>query len=200
MILGKKKGMTQMFGKDGEVIPVTAIEAGPCYVLQVKTVENDGYNAIQIGFQERRKTNKCQAGHLKKSGVKSARYTREIRLDKVDEFKPGQEIKVDIFKPGESLNVSGISKGKGFAGTVKRWHASRGPMAHGSKSHRQPGSSSSGTTPGRVRKGTRRAGRMGGERVTEGVKVVAIKPEINILLVKGAVPGPKEGMVIIQRG
>ncbi len=178
-LIGRKLGMTQVFSDQGEVIPVTVIRTGPCQILQVKTIEKDGYTALKLGFD----------------GV-----AREVRVDKTESFSPGQELKLDIFKPGDKVEVTGISIGKGFAGTVKRHHFNRGPMSHGSKSHRIPGSIGAGTTPGRIEKGTRMAGRMGGDRVTvRNLKVVEINPEKNLLLVKGAVPGADNGLVIIRK-
>ncbi len=200
-LIGKKLGMTQIFDKDGNVVPVTVILAGPCTVTQKKTVENDGYSAIQVGFGIAKKMNKAQAGHLEKAGVKVApRTLMEFRLAKTDEYNNGQEIKVDIFKPGEFVDVSGTSIGKGFAGTVKRHHFHRGPMTHGSKSHRIPGSSGAGSSPGRVLPGTRRAGRMGNEQVTvKNLRVVQIDAEKNILLVEGAVPGAANALIVINK-
>jgi large subunit ribosomal protein L3 len=200
-LLGKKLGMTQIFDKDGKVVPVTVIEAGPCFVIQKKSVDPDGYTALQIGFGKGRGVNKPLAGHVQKSGVKEApRYLREIRLPKVDEYQVGQEINLSIFKEGESVDVSGTSIGKGFAGTVKRHHFNRGPMTHGSKSHRIPGSSGAGSRPGRVLPGTRRAGRMGNERVTvKNLKVAKIDAEKNLLLLRGAVPGADTGLLLVSK-
>jgi len=200
-LLGKKLGMTQVFDKDGKVVPVTVIEAGPCYVLQKKTIESDGYNALQVGFGSGKNINKPKAGHIERAGIsKAPAYLREFRMDKVDEYSLGQEINVGIFKEGEEVNVTGTSIGKGTAGTVKRWHFGRGPMTHGSKSHRIPGSISAGTTPGRVLKGTKMAGRMGGERVTvKDLTIVQVDPAKNLLLVSGAVPGAKNGLLIIRK-
>lgn len=200
-LLGKKIGMTQVFDKDGKVVPVTVIEAGPCFVTQKKTAESDGYSAIQLGFGAGRKLNKAISGHIQKAGVKNPpKVLREIRLPKVDEYQVGQEINLGIFKEGELVNVSGTSIGKGFAGTVKRHHFSRGPMTHGSKSHRIPGSSGAGSRPGRVLKGTRRAGRMGNEQVTvKNLEVVQIDQEKNILLLRGAVPGSTNTLLLVSK-
>ena len=195
-LLGKKIGMTQVFDDAGDVVSVTVIEAGPCVVTQQKTVEKDGYNAIQVGFGKGKKLNKPQQGHLKEL---KAKHLREFRVDKPDTFKVGQEIKVEIFKPGEFVAVSGISIGKGFAGTVKRFHHRRGPMTHGSKSHRIPGSIGAGTTPGRVFKGRGMPGRMGAELVTVyNLKVVSVDGKKNLLLLAGAVPG-KPGNILVIR-
>ncbi|ADD03210.1 50S ribosomal protein L3 [Thermoanaerobacter mathranii subsp. mathranii str. A3] len=200
-ILGRKHGMTQIFDEKGEVIPVTVIEAGPCVVVQKKTTETDGYNAIQVGFgdvKEKRLT-KPLIGHFKKAGVPFKRYLREFRLDDVSGYEVGSEIKVDIFKPGDRVDVTGISKGKGFAGVVKRYGASRGPMSHGSKYHRRVGSMGATTDPGRTFKGKIMPGHMGHKRVTiQNLEVVKVDPELNLLLVKGSVPGPKGSLLIIK--
>ncbi|NQT29079.1 MAG: 50S ribosomal protein L3 [Candidatus Saganbacteria bacterium] len=196
-LLGKKIGMTQVFDEGGNMVPVTVIEAGPCVVTQLKTTQNDGYDAIQIGFGSLKKINKPKKGHLKGS---SSRYLREFRVSKPLEYKVGQEIKLEIFKPGDILAVSGISIGKGFAGTIKRHHYARGPMSHGSKSHRIPGSIGGGTTPGRVYKGKGMAGRMGGERVTvPNLSVVNIDKAKNIILLKGAVPGKPGNLLELHK-
>ncbi|MBE3593242.1 MAG: 50S ribosomal protein L3 [Thermoanaerobacter sp.] len=200
-ILGKKHGMTQIFNEKGEVIPVTVIEAGPCVVVQKKTVETDGYNAIQVGFgdvKEKRLT-KPLIGHFKKVGVPFKRYLREFKLDDISGYEVGSEIRVDIFKPGDRVDVTGISKGKGFAGVVKRYGANRGPMSHGSKYHRRVGSMGATTDPGRTFKGKIMPGHMGHERVTiQNLEVVKVDPELNLLLVKGSVPGPKGSLLIIK--
>lgn len=200
-ILGKKHGMTQIFDEKGEVIPVTVIEAGPCVVVQKKTVETDGYNAIQVGFGDvkEKKLTKPLIGHFKKAGVPFKRYLREFRLDDISGYEVGSEIKVDIFKPGDRVDVTGISKGKGFAGVVKRYGANRGPMSHGSKYHRRVGSMGATTDPGRTFKGKIMPGHMGHERVTiQNLEVVKVDPELNLLLVKGSVPGPKGSLLIIK--
>ncbi|MFO7172005.1 MAG: 50S ribosomal protein L3 [Bacillota bacterium] len=199
-ILGRKLGMTQVFDEEGRVIPVTVIEAGPCVVVQKKTVETDGYTAIQIGFGDikEKHLNKPLKGHFQKAGVAPKRYLRELRLESVDGYNVGDEIKVDIFSPGELVDVTGTSKGKGFAGGIKRWGLRRGPMSHGSKYHRRPGSLGF-RRAGRVPKGRRLPGRMGGERVTIlGLKVVRVDAERNLLLVKGSVPGNKGSLLIIR--
>lgn len=199
-ILGKKIGMTQLYKEDGTIVPVTVVEAGPCYVVQKKTVESDGYNALQIGFVERRENllNKPEKGHFEKSGVKPVRFLKEFRLDNVDDYQVGQEIKVDVFETGDNIDVVGTSKGKGFAGTIKRHNMQRGPMGHGSKSHRRVGSAGA-KGPARVFKGSRRPGRMGGERVTiQNLEIVKIDTERNLLVVKGAVPGPKGSLLTVK--
>ena len=189
--------MTQVFDESGNVISVTAIEAGPCVVTQLKTTERDGYSAIQIGFGKTKKLNKPLKGHLKEL---NARYLREFRIEKPEEFKVGQEIKAGIFKPGDTVAISGTSIGKGFAGTVKRHNFSRGPMSHGSKSHRLPGSIGGGTTPGRVYKGKKMSGRMGGARVTaKSFKVVSVDAEKNIILLSGGVPGKRGNLLEIRK-
>jgi large subunit ribosomal protein L3 len=191
-ILGTKLGMTQVFDEAGKAVPVTVIQAGPCTVTQVKTKQTDGYSAIQVGYREvRSKTlNKPKLGHLAKSSAPALRHLREYRLDNTGEFAMGQQIKADIFTSGQVVDVIGTSIGRGFAGYQKRHNFSRGPMSHGSKNHRLPGSIGPGTTPGRVYPGKRMAGRLGGTRVTiRKLTVVRVDPERNLLLIKGAVPG-----------
>jgi large subunit ribosomal protein L3 len=203
-ILGKKVGMTQIFDDLGEVIPVTLIEAGPCYVTQVKRTDRDGYSAVQLGFAEAKpkRLTRGQLAHLQKNNVPPVRYLRELRMSEkaVADYEPGQTLKADVFEQGEWVDVTGISKGKGFAGVVKRYGFSGGPKTHGqSDRHRAPGSIGQCKTPGRVFKGKRMPGRMGGERVTvQGLKVVLVDPERNLLAVRGAVPGAKNGLVIVQ--
>lgn len=200
-ILGKKIGMTQIFNEEGQAIPVTVIEAKPNVVIQKKTEETDGYNAIQIGFEDIKesKVNKPLRGHLKKAGVEPKRHLKEIRTNNIENYEVGQEIKVDIFKEGEKVDIVGTSKGKGFAGTVKRWNFSRGPMTHGSRYHRGPGSLGAGTDPARVFKGKKLPGRMGGEKVTvRNLEVVRVDPEKNVILVKGSVPGPRKGLLFLK--
>lgn len=199
-IMGIKVGMTQIFDENGKAIPVTVVEAGPCTVIQKKKVETDGYNAIQVGFYnlKEKKVNKPLKGHFKKANVKPMRYIKEFRVSDVDAYEVGQEIKVDIFEPGDIVDVVGTSKGKGFAGGVKRHNFARGSMGHGSKYHRRPGSLGA-KGPARVFKGRKLPGRMGGERVTvQGLKVVKVYPERNLILIKGAIPGPKRGLVMIK--
>jgi len=204
-ILGKKVGMTQVFGERGEVIPVTVIEAGPCFVAQIKTVERDGYAAVQLGFEEAkpRRLTKPQLKHLQKSSLQPLRYLREIRLaaDEVGSLQEGQRLTVDIFAKGELVDVTGTSKGKGFAGVVKRHGFSGGPKTHGqSDRHRAPGAVGACTTPGKVLKGMRMAGHMGSERVTaQSLEVVIVDPERNLLAVRGTVPGAKNGLLLIRQ-
>ncbi|GAW90910.1 50S ribosomal protein L3 [Calderihabitans maritimus] len=199
-ILGRKLGMTQIFNEEGHAVPVTVIEAGPCVVIQKKTTAVDGYDAVQLGFipKKEKAVNKPLRGHFAKAGVKPFKYLREFRVDNIDEYEVGQEIKVDIFNPGEKVDVVGTSKGKGFAGGIKRHGFHRGPMSHGSKYHRRPGALGA-KGPARVFKGRKLPGRAGGERVTvQNLEVVKTDPEKNLLLVKGAVPGPKKGLVMIK--
>jgi len=198
-ILGKKIGMTQIFD-DGRAVPVTVVEAGPCFVVQKKTVDNDGYNAIQVGFVNRKEkhVNKPLQGHFAKAGLKPFQYLMEFRTDNIDDYTVGQEIKVDIFADGELVDVTGTSKGKGFAGGIKRHGFQRGPMKHGSKYHRRPGSLGA-KGPARVFKGRKLPGRAGGERVTiQNLPIVKVDAERNLLLVKGAIPGPKKSLVVIK--
>ena len=201
-ILGTKLGMTQIFTEDSRAVPVTIIQAGPCTVTQIKTKEKDGYEAVQLAFAEagREKVNKPLSGHFKAAGVKPARHLVEFRTDGETAFQPGQEIKVDIFQPGERADVVGVSKGKGYAGTMKR-HGFRGlGGSHGTqRKHRSPGSIGAAATPSRVFKGTRMAGQMGNERVTVlNLQVVEADPERNLLLLRGAVPGPTGGLVMVR--
>jgi large subunit ribosomal protein L3 len=197
-ILGKKIGMTQLYRENRE-IAVTAVEAGPCCVIQVKTVDKDNYNALQLGFGETKRINKPEKGHLKNNG--QFKYLRELRLDDVNEFQVGQKIDVGIFKAGDIVKIEGTSKGKGFAGGVKRYHFRGGPKTHGqSDRHRAPGSIGSTTTPGRVFKGLRMAGHMGARKVTtRNLEVVDVDAAKNILLLKGAVPGARGGLLIIEK-
>lgn len=200
-IMAKKIGMTQVFAENGALIPVTVLEAGPCVVIQKKTVDNDGYAAIQVGFTDAKVKliNKPKKGHFDKAGVTPKKYIREFRLDDVSAYEVGAEIKADVFAAGDKVDASGISKGKGFQSTIKRYNAQRGPMGHGSKSHRVVGSMSSGTTPGRVKKGKRMPGHMGSVKVTiQNLEVVRADAEKNLLLIKGAVPGPKGAVLVIK--
>ncbi len=200
-LIGKKLGMTQVFTDEGRVVPVTLIEAGPCYVTQVKTKERDGYDAIQIGFGEARekRLNKPLLGHLKRSGVKPLRHLTEVRVDNPRDYRPGQEIRVEEFKVGERADVTGISRGKGYAGVVKRHGFGGGPGSHGAHFHRAPGSIGACATPSRVFKGKRMPGHMGHQRVTVlNLEIVGVRPEQNLLLVKGAVPGPQGGLLYIR--
>jgi len=199
-ILGKKLGMTQVFLEDGRVVPVTVIEAGPCVVMQKKTVETDGYSAIQLGFEDKKehRANKPEKGHANKAGTGPKKLIREIRGVDLDQYELGQEIRVDIFSEGELVDITGTSKGKGFTGAIKRHNQARGPMAHGSKYHRGPGSLGS-IAPNRVFKGQTLPGRMGGERVTmQNLEIVKVIPEKNLLLVKGSVPGIRKSYLIIK--
>lgn len=199
-ILGKKVGMTQVFTADGQLVPVTVIEAGPCVVVQKKTVRTDGYDAIQVGFGDVRQkaVTKPMAGHYGKAGVAPRKYVRELRLKDTTPFEVGQEIKADVFAEGEWVDISGVSRGKGFAGAIKRHSQSRGPMTHGSRYHRGPGSMGS-IDPNRVFRGQTLPGRMGGERVTvQKLQVVRVDADRNLILVRGAVPGPKGGLVTVK--
>lgn len=199
-ILGRKIGMTQVFAENGELIPVTVIAANPNVVLQKKTTETDGYNAIQLGFEDKREklTNKPEEGHTAKASTTPKRFIREIRDADVDGLEVGQEVKVDVFATGEIVDVTGISKGKGFQGVIKRHGQSRGPMSHGSRYHRRPGSMGP-VAPNRVFKGKKLAGRMGGDQVTiQNLEIVQVDTERNLLLVKGNVPGAKKSLVVVQ--
>lgn len=198
-ILGKKVGMTQLFTETGLAIPVTIVEAGPCVVVQKKTIDTDGYNAIQIGFGEKRERlfNKPLKGHFAKLGVRLTRYLRELRVDDIDSYQVGQEIKADIFAEGEKIDVVGTSKGRGFSGGIKRHGFHRGPMAHGSKYHRRPGSLGA-KGPARVYKGRKLPGHFGSERITvQNLEVVKADGERNFLAIKGAIPGPRGGLVLV---
>lgn len=200
-ILGKKIGMTQIFLENGDVIPVTVLEAGPVNVIQKKTEEVDGYSAIQVGYCEKaeKKLNKPLKGHFAKAGTDAKKYIREVRVADVDAYEVGQELKADIFAEGDKVDISGTSKGKGFQGSIKRHNQSRGPMAHGSKYHRGVGALSAATYPGRVMKGRNLPGHMGNENVTvQNLEVVRVDAEKNYILVKGAVPGPKGGLLTIK--
>ena len=201
-LLGKKVGMTQIFDENGEVIPVTVIEAGPCYVTQKKTVEADGYNAIQLGYGEtsEKKLTKPQAGHLKKSGVSPIRYLREFSVSDPESYEAGQELKASVFEVGDYVDVTGTSKGKGFAGAVKRHGFGGGPKTHGQSDRwRATGSVGAGSTPGRILKGKRMPGRMGNDQVTVlNLKVVLVDDDKNMLAVQGSIPGGKNGLVIVR--
>jgi large subunit ribosomal protein L3 len=201
MIIGRKIGMTQIFDEEGNAIPVTVVKAGPCVVVQKKTPETDGYSAIQLGFEEipEKKVNKPMLGHFKKYGVKPVRILREFRVENPDEYEVGQVIDVSIFEPGEVIDVTGWSKGRGFAGAMKRWGFSGGPKSHGSKFHRMLGSVGQHTEPAKILKGKKMAGRYGNERVTvRNLKVVKVDPENNLLVVKGGVPGARGGLLLIR--
>lgn len=200
MILGRKVGMTQLFSPEGKIIPVTAIEAGPCVIAQVKAEATDGYNAVQIGFGAIKNKNVTQAmkGHFAKADAAPVRFLREMRVESPEGYQVGQKIDVSTFETGEKVDVVGVSKGKGFAGTIKRWNFARGPMGHGSKNHRRPASSGA-KGPARTFKGKKSPGQMGGERVTiQNLEIIKVDLEKNLLLIKGAVPGPKKGLVMVK--
>ena len=201
-IIGKKVGMTQVFTDDGRVEPVTVIEAGPCYVTQIKSVEKDGYNSVQVAFGEikEKNVNKCQAGAFKKAGVEAKRVLKEFRYNDTSKFALGQEIKADMFSEGDIVDVSGITKGHGFSGVIKRWNQHRLKMTHGvGPVHREVGSMGANSTPSRVLKGKKMPGHYGHEAVTvQNLKVVRVDAERNLILVKGAIPGPKQAIVTIK--
>ncbi len=204
-IIGKKLGMTQIFLPDGRLVPVTVIHAGPCTVVQKKTVEKDGYEAVQFGFDQvpenrvQKLVNKPDAGHFKKAGVAPMRRLREFRLDDSASYEIGQEIKADVFEAGEKVDISGVTKGRGFTGAIYRWNQHTGPMAHGSKYHRGVGSMSANSDPSRVFKNKHMPGHYGVERVTvQNLEIVQVDAERSLLLVHGAVPGPKEGLLLIR--
>lgn len=199
-LMGIKVGMTQIFDESGRAIPVTVVESGPNVVLQKKNVGTDGYDALQLGFGNIREklVTKPRMGHFQKAKVKPLRYVREFRLDNADDYEIGSAFNVDLFAPGDIVDVVGTSKGKGFAGAVKRWNMARGSMGHGSKYHRRPGSLGA-KGPARVFKGRKLPGRLGGERVTvQCLQIVKVYPEKNLILIKGAIPGPRKGLVIIK--
>ena len=216
-ILATKVGMTQIFAEDGSLIPVTVLQAGPCVVTQIKTIENDGYEAVQVGFVDKKDkiinkdasgkkeivhahgTTKAMQGHFKKAGVTSKRYVREFKFENASEYALAQEIKADIFAEGDKIDATAVSKGKGFQGAIKRLGQHRGPMAHGSKFHRHQGSNGACSSPSRVFKGKGMPGHMGSVKVTvQNLEVVRVDAEKNLLLVKGAVPGPKKALVTIK--
>ena len=216
-ILATKVGMTQIFTEDGALVPVTVLQAGPCVVTQVKTAENDGYSAVQVGFVDKKErivnkdkngkkeivhrhgVNKALKGHFDKAGVSCKRYVREFRLDNAEEYTLGSEIKADVFAAGDKIDASAISKGKGFQGAIKRHGQHRGPMAHGSKFHRHQGSNGACSDPSKVFKGKGMPGHMGSKQITiQNLEVVRVDAENNLLLIKGAVPGPKKALVTIK--
>ena len=216
-ILATKVGMTQIFNEDGALIPVTVLQAGPCVVTQVKTVDNDGYSAVQVGFVDKKDkiinkdkngkkeiahrhgVNKAQKGHFDKAGVSCKRYVREFKFENAEEYSLAQEIKADIFAAGDKVDVSAISKGKGFQGAIKRLGQHRGPMAHGSKFHRHQGSNGACSSPSRVFKGKGMPGHMGCKKITtQNLEVVRVDADKNLILVKGAVPGPKKALVTLK--
>ena len=200
-IIGKKIGMTQIFNENGKLIPVTVVEAGPCVVVQKKTIEKDGYEAIQVGFEEIREklANKPAKGHFAKAGVTLRRTLKEFRLDNVAEYEVGQEIKADVFEAGDKIDVSGVSKGKGFQGVIKRWNQQRGPMTHGSKFKRAPGSMGASSDPSRTFKNKHMPGHMGAVNKTViNLEVVKVIAEKNLILIKGGIPGPNKALVVIR--
>lgn len=200
-ILGKKVGMTQVFDSEGRALPVTVIEAGPNVVVQKKTMENDGYAAIQVGFvdQKERRVTKPLKGHFAKAQVAVKKYLRELRLEGAESFEVGQELKADVFAVGEKVDISGVSKGKGYAGAIKRHNFHRGPMSHGSKYHRAAGSMGASSDPSRTFKGKKLPGHMGAQNVTiQNLEVVMVDPEKNVILVKGGVPGIRGSLVMIK--
>ena len=216
-ILATKVGMTQIFNADGVLVPVTVLEAGPCSVTQIKTVENDGYSAVQVAFADKKErivnkdangkkeirnrhgVNKAQMGHFAKAGVSGKRFVKEFKFENAAEYNLGDVIKADIFAEGDKIDATAISKGKGFQGAIKRFGQHRGPMAHGSKFHRHQGSNGSATTPGRVFKGKGMPGQMGNKKITtQNLEIVKVDVENNLILVKGAVPGPKKSLVTLK--
>ena len=200
-ILATKVGMTQIFNENGALVPVTVLQAGPCVVTQVKTAENDGYKAVQVGFVDKREklVSKPLRGHFDKAGGSYKRYVREFKFENAEEYSVKDEIKADIFAAGDKIDATAISKGKGFQGAIKRYGQHRGPMAHGSKFHRHQGSNGSATTPGRVFKGKGMPGHMGSKQITvQNLEVVKVDVDNNLILVKGAVPGPKKSLVTIK--
>ena len=200
-ILATKVGMTQIFNEDGVLTPVTVLQAGPCVVTQVKTVENDGYSAVQVGFVDKREklVNKPMKGQFNKAGVSYKRFVREFKLEDAENYELGQEIKADVFEAGEKIDATAVSKGKGFQGAIKRHGMSRGPMTHGSKYHRHAGSNGAASDPSKVFKGKKMPGQMGNKKITiQNLEIVKVDTENNLLLIKGAVPGPKKSLVTIK--
>ncbi|MBW1800463.1 MAG: 50S ribosomal protein L3 [Deltaproteobacteria bacterium] len=200
--LGKKLGMTRYFLDEGKSVPVTILKAGPCVVIQKKTKEKDGYEAIQLGFETQRekRVNKPRRGHLQKAGDQFFRYLREVRVEKADDFELGQEVKADIFSIGDTVTVSGRSKGRGFSGVIKRWGFSGGKKTHGCRSHRVPGSIGASATPGRVVKGKKLPGHMGFQRTTiKNLKVIDVRPEMDLIALKGAIPGSRDSLIEISK-
>ena len=211
-ILATKVGMTQIFKEDGSLVPVTVLQAGPCVVTQIKTVDNDGYSAVQVGFVDKKEknfekgktwhrhgVNKAEKGHFAKAGVTCKRFVRELKLENADEYALGSEIKADVFAEGDKIDATAITKGKGFQGAIKKCGQHRGPMAHGSKFHRHQGSNGSSSDPSRVFKGKGMPGHMGSVRVTiQNLEIIRVDADKNLILVKGAVPGPKKGLVTVK--
>jgi large subunit ribosomal protein L3 len=200
-IIAKKIGMTQVFTENGDLTPVTVLQAGPCFVSQKKTIENDGYEAVQLAFGEIKEKHltKPLKGHFAKASIKPAKFLKEFRLDDISSYSTGSEVKADIFNTGERVDITGISKGKGYQGAIKRHNQHRGPMAHGSKFHRAVGSLSSATTPGRVKKGKKMAGHMGAKQITtQNLSIVRVEIDKDIILIKGAVPGPNGSILSVK--
>jgi len=201
-LLGKKVGMTQIYNEKGSLLPITLVQAGPCSVTQIKTVGNDGYSAVQLGFDDRKKkkANKAEIGHVAKYSVEPKRFIKELIPNQGADIKPGQAVTVDIFNDVKKVDIIGITKGKGFAGVMKRWNFKGGRSTHGSTRHRPPGSIGSNTDPGRVIKGKKMSGRLGGERVTiKNLDLVKIDKDRNLLFIRGALPGHKNGYIIIRK-
>ena len=201
-ILGRKLGMTQIFTEDGIMVPVTVVEAGPMVITQLKTVENDGYQAVQVGYGEvkEKSLNKPQKGHFAKAGVGLKKFVREFRSEDVANYTLAQELNVSMFEVGQKVDVTGTSKGKGFQGPIKRHNQSRGPMSHGSRYHRGPGAMGAASDPSRVFKGKKLAGHMGAVRRTiQNLEVIRVDAEKNLILIKGAIPGPKKGLVVVKK-
>jgi len=202
-LLGKKLGMTQVFSETGDLVPVTLIQAGPCELLQIKSKENDGYSAVQIGFGEKKKkrATRAEIGHCSKANTGAKRLMREFRVDITDhEYNLGQVLTVDVFDGVKEVDVTGISKGKGFAGVIKRWGFSGGPATHGCTTHRSPGSAGAGTNPGHVHRGKKMPGRMGCKKITvKNLNIVKIDKGRNLLIVKGAIPGPNGGYITMRK-
>lgn len=200
-ILGTKLGMTQIFDEAGFAIPVTVVKAGPCVITQIKNSSTDGYNAIQLGYSQipEKNLNKPKLGHLKKSDSPPLKYLKEYKVDSTEQYNLGERVQVDLFSIGQQVSVSGTSIGKGFAGTIKRYNFTRGPMTHGSKNHREPGSIGQGSTPGRVFPGKKMPGRLGGRQTTtKNLQIVYINPEKNLLVIKGTIPGKKGNLLSIR--
>jgi large subunit ribosomal protein L3 len=200
-ILARKVGMTQIFNEDGVLTPVTVLQAGPCVVTQVKTADKDGYDAVQVGFEDIREklVTKGEMGVFNKAGVSAKRFVRELKLENASEYAPGQEIKADIFAAGDHIDATAISKGKGYQGAIKRHGQHRGPMKHGSKFHRHAGSNGTSSDPSRVYKGKKMPGQMGNKRVTiQNLEIVRVDADNNLILVRGAVPGPKKSLVTLK--
>lgn len=200
-IIGRKIGMTQIFDEAGKLIPVSVVLAGPCVVVQKKTVDKDGYSAVQVGYEDIRESlvNKPEKGHFSKNGISPKRFLRELRTDDADKYNVGDVIKADVFASGEKVDVAGISKGKGYQGVIKRWNANRGPTTHGSKYHRAVGSMGASSFPSRTFKNKHMPGHMGNVNVTvQNLEVVKVDPEKNLILIRGGIPGPKKGLVLIK--